>query len=110
MKKQVIYGVLALLGLGLTWYNNIMFAFDVGGFSLTQFVADCFVNHASSSISWDVTIAAITFLVWSQGEARRIQYKGWWLIPVLTVAVALAFAFPLFLLLRERHLAQARAA
>ena len=75
-----------------------------------QFIADCFVNHAASSITWDVTIAAATFLTWSNIEAKRLQMKRWWLIPILTLGVALAFAFPLFLLLRERHLAARKAA
>lgn len=109
MKKQVLYAVLALLGITLTWYHNIQFTLQQGGeFSALVFIADCFVNHAASSIAWDVTIAAITFLVWSNIEARRLQMKGWILIPFLTLGIALAFAFPLFLLLRERHLASAK--
>lgn len=110
MKKQIIYGVLAVLGISLTWYHNIQFALAYGAFDLGRFIADCFVNHAASSISWDVAIAAATFLTWSNIEAKRLQMKHWWAIPVLTLGIALAFAFPLFLLLRERHLAARKAA
>lgn len=110
MKKQIIYGVLALLGITLTWYYNIQFALQYGAMDMGQFIADCFVNHAASSISWDVIIAAATFLTWSNIEAKRLQMKHWWLIPILTLGIALAFAFPLFLLLRERHLAAQKAA
>lgn len=110
MKKQIIYGVLALLGITLTWYHNIQFAMAHGSLALDQFIVDCFVNHAASSIAWDVTIAAIAFLTWSNIEAKRLQMKGWIAFPFLTLGIALAFAFPLFLLLRERHLAQLKTA
>lgn len=109
MKKQIIYGVLAVLGITLTWYHNIQFALEHGSFALDQFIADCFVNHAASSITWDVTIAAIAFLTWSNIESKRLQMKGWIAIPFLTLGIALAFALPLYLLLRERHLARQKA-
>lgn len=109
-KKQVIYGVLALLGISLTWYHNIHFALQHGSMDIGVFIAECFVNHAASSITWDVTIAAITFLTWSNIEAKRLQMRGWPIIFVLTFGVAVAFAFPLFLLLRERHLAKQKTA
>lgn len=104
MKKQVFYGVLALAGISLTWYYNIQFALQHGSMDMTVFIAECFANHAASSISWDVTIAAIAFLTWSNIESKRLQMRGWPIIAVLTLGVALAFAFPLFLLLRERQL------
>ncbi len=110
MKKQIIYGVLALLGISLTWYHNIQFAIQHGSMDMGIFIAECFSNHAASSISWDVTIAAIAFLTWSNVESKRLQMKGWPVIAVLTLGVAFAFAFPLFLLLRERHLAKQKTA
>ena len=105
MNKQIIYGVLALLGLSLTWYHNIQFGLQHGSMDMGLFIAECFANHAASSISWDVTIAAITFLIWSFTESKRLGMKSWPLIVPLTLGIAFAFAFPLFLLLRERRLA-----
>jgi hypothetical protein len=110
MLKQAIYGVLALVGVSLTWYHNIQFSLGGENATAAAFVADCFVNHASSSIAFDVTVATVTFLTWSNIEAKRLGMKGWWAIVILTMTVALAFAFPLFLLLRERKLEAARAA
>lgn len=110
MKKQMIYGVLAIAGLCLTWYHNIQFMLANGIDSGSGFITACFVNHASSSIAWDVTIAAAAFLTWSNIEVRRLQMKRWWPYPIITLGIALAFAFPLFLLLRERHLAARKAA
>ena len=106
MKKQLIYGVLAVVGICLTWYHNIQFAVENGSLALGDFITQCFVNHASSSITWDVTIAAITFLTWANIECKRLQMgKVWWGILVVTCGGALACGFPLFLLLRERRLA-----
>ena len=105
MKKQIIYGVLAIAGICLTWYHNIQFAIENGSMNMGDFIAACFVNHAAGSIAWDVTIAAITFLTWSNIECKRLQMqKIWWGILVITCGGALACGFPLFLLLRERRL------
>lgn len=111
MKKQFIYGVLALLGITLTWYHNIQFAIENGSMNMGDFIAQCFVNHAASSLAWDVTIAAITFLTWAFVECRRLQMmKVYGPILLITCLGALACGFPLFLLLRERHLAKLKAA
>jgi hypothetical protein len=103
-KKERIYALLALAGITLTWYHNLQFMQTTGSLDIRDFIAACFVNHAAASIAWDVSIAAATFLTWSYVEARRLQMPRWWLIPLLTFGIALAFSFPLFLLLRERRL------
>ncbi|MEZ5505076.1 MAG: DUF2834 domain-containing protein [Gammaproteobacteria bacterium] len=110
MKKQIIYGVLALLGITLTWYHNIQFALENGSMNMGDFIEQCFVNHAASSITWDVTIAAITFLTWMFVECKRLQMKVFIPVTLITCLGALACGFPLFLLLRERHLAKMKAA
>ncbi len=104
MKKQWIYAALAVIGASLTWYHNIQFALENETMDMLKFINDCFVNHASSSITWDVSIAAATFLTWSNIECKRLRMRVWPLIFVVTFGVALAFSFPLFLWLRERHL------
>ena len=110
MKKQIIYGILAIAGLCLTWYHNIQFMQIHGASDIGAFIKACTVNHAASSISWDVTISAIAFLTWANIEAKRLQMKHWWAYLVLTLGVAMAFGFPLFLLMRERRLTQLKAA
>ena len=106
-KRERLFALLAVAGLVLTWYHNLHFLAETGSLDIRDFVIACFVNHASASIAWDVSIAAATFLSWSYVEARRLQMARWWLMPVLTFGIALAFAFPLFLLLRERRLRSA---
>jgi hypothetical protein len=99
--RQWLYLTLAIAGLILTWYHNIAFALDGGG--LVAFVQQGLVNHASSSLTLDVTVAAVTFAVWMWHETRRLGMPGRWLYLLATFGIAVAFAFPFFLFMRERH-------
>lgn len=101
-RRQVVYLLLATAGLVLTWYHNIQFALEGAG--LNGFLQDAMVNHASSSLTLDVSIAAVTFAVWMWYEARRLVMPGRWLYLVATFGIAVAFSFPFFLFMRERHL------
>jgi Terpene cyclase DEP1 len=70
-------------------------------------VADWFANDASSSVAVDLIVVAVVASVFMVTESRRVGIR----LPVaLTFVVggflvAMACAFPLFLLLRERRLA-----
>jgi len=103
--RQIAYAALAAIGLIATWTFNLQFMSESGGsFSAVDFVAASYANSASTSISNDLAVGAIAFLVWSFHEARRLGMRHWWAYVVLTFAVAFAFAFPLFLFMRERRL------
>ena len=105
--RQITYLLLSLLGLALTWYHNIAFMQETGGiFALGAFLDGMFANHASSSIGWDITIACTAFIIWLLHEAKRIGMRHAWVYVVLTFTVAFAFAGPLFLFMRDRHLAR----
>ena len=102
---QVVYGLLAILGLAVPWYFNVQFM--SGGESLLDlgaFLGAAFVNPASASLTVDLLVAFGAFVVWLFPEARRIGMRHSWIYAVLGFAVAFAFAFPLFLLMRDRHL------
>ena len=102
--RTVVLALLAVAGAVCTWYFNIQFSIEEGGtFSLAEFVRLGFSNPAAASLSSDVTVAALTCLLWLPFEARRLSMRRWWIYAVLTVTVAFAFAFPLFLLMRERR-------
>lgn len=103
---QIIYGICALAGVVFTMYFNIQFIIEHDGFSVATFVEDNYVNNASASITNDLLVVVAAFLVWSFCESRRLSMSNWWLYVVLTFGVALAFALPLFLLIRERKLAK----
>jgi hypothetical protein len=107
--RTCLFGLLALVGAALTWYFNIRFMIDNGGtFSLPGFIQNGFANPAAASLTSDVAVAAVAFLLWLPIEAHRLQMRRWWVYAVLTVSVAFAFSFPLFLLMRERRLQQIR--
>jgi len=103
--KQFIYAVLALVGVSVTWYFNLQLMLVPGDFSLGAFIADNYVNAASASITNDLLVVVVVFLFWSFGEARKLGMKHWWVYVPLTFGIAIAFSFPLFLLMRERRMA-----
>lgn len=102
--RQVFYAAAALTGLVLTWYLNLRYSGSAG------YVADWFANDASSSVAVDLIVVAVVASVFMLTESRRVGVRVPVRVPV-TLAfvpggflVAMACAFPLFLLLRERRL------
>jgi hypothetical protein len=98
------YGLLAVLGLVLTWSYNLAYMRENGGFSLVGFVQGGFANPAAASLSCDILVVALAASVWMVVEARRIGVRHGWVFVVLGWAVAMAFAIPLFWAVRERRL------
>jgi hypothetical protein len=104
--RQVVYAVLSVVGLVATWYFNLQFIAESGGsFSVVEFVRAGYANGASASLTNDLAVGTLAFVVWSFAETRRLGMRGWWAYMLLTFGVAFACAFPLFLLMRERRLA-----
>ena len=104
--KQIIYAIFALIGVIVTWYFNLKLILAPGDFKLSAFIADNYINAASASITNDLLVVSAVFLFWSFVESRRLSMKNWWVFIPLTFGVAIAFSYPLFLLLRERKLAK----
>lgn len=96
-----LYFVLAIVGGVGTWYFNLIYT---GG----NYLGDWFANAASSSAAVDIIVVLVVASIFYIREGRRL---GWRLplvllfIPLSTF-VAVAFAFPLFLGLRELQLAR----
>ena len=103
--KQAVYAIFALLGLVITWYYNLQYL-SVDGNNILTFISDNKLNAASTSVWYDVLIAAFAAIFLMYHEAKRIGMKFWWVYAVLSCTVAIAFGLPLFLLMRERHLHQ----
>ena len=108
--KKITYLILAVLGALLTWYFNIQFIVESHGqlsfaallqFDWLAFIAGGFANPAASSLSVDLLIVLVAGLVFLVSEARRLGMRNWWIYLVLSGLVAAAFAFPLFLFMRE---------
>lgn len=102
---RVLYLLLAIAGLLIPWYFNIQFmqAYD-GAFDLGQFMADSSGNAASQSLSWDLAIACIAGSCWIFFESRRLGMRFFWVYILLAMGIAYAFAFPLFLFMRQGKL------
>ena len=104
--RQITYALFALAGVTLTSYFNVQYMLEQGGFSLSDFIQQAYINNASSSLTNDVLVIWGAFIVWSYIEARRLSMARWWVYILLTATVAVAFAVPVFLLMRERRLAE----
>ena len=103
--KQVFYGVMAVVGVCVTWYFNLQ-AMDLDpNFSYASFIRDNYVNPSSASLTNDIAVILVVFFFWSFFEARRLGMKHWWVYVPLSIVIALAFAYPLFLFMRERAMA-----
>lgn len=102
---RIIYLTLAIFGLVMTWYYNLQFIADSGGsFDIAEFIAAGATNAAARSLSWDLFIACIAGLTWIYFESKRMGLRFFWVYIILAFGVAFAFAFPLFLFIRQGRL------
>lgn len=103
--KQGVYLLLAISGISLTWYHNIHFMM-AHGTDIRDFIEAITQNDAALSIAFDISIVGFTFFFWSFHEAKKLGMKNWWLYAVLSCGIAIAFAAPLFMYMREKKLAE----
>ena len=102
---RILYLLLAIAGVVMTWYYNLQFMQESGGsFDLTEFMAASSSNAASQSLSWDLAIACLAGLLWIFFESKRLGMRFFWVYIILAFSVAYAFAFPLFLFMRQGKL------
>ena len=103
--RQIVYLVLAVAGLCLTWYFFLRWVAGSGAeLDPLVFLRDVYQNDASIAFANDLLVGCVVFIVFSFVESRRLGMRHWWIWPLLTLSTALAFAFPLFLFLRDRRL------
>ncbi|KQQ10856.1 DUF2834 domain-containing protein [Rathayibacter sp. Leaf296] len=101
----LVYLVLAVLGLVGTWTHNVRAVLESVDFLGAWFDG----GPAVSSLTTDLLIVAIAAVALIVAEGRRLGMKRLWVYVLLAPLVALAFAFPLFLAMRERLLTERRA-
>lgn len=104
--RQAVYLLLLITGVAGTWYYNLQLLDIPGGLSFDAFISAMYANPYTGTISNDLNFAFLTFLFWMIVEARRLGMKHWWGYLLVSFCVAFAAAFPLFLLMRERRLAE----
>ncbi len=102
--RQIFYLATALIGLCVTWYFNLQAMSADPNFSFASFIADNYVNPSSASITNDIAVVCVVFFFWCYAESKRLGIKGWWLYIPLSLVIAIAVAFPIFLFQRERKL------
>ena len=101
---EVVFLLLAIIGLAATWYYNALFYLTAEDTSIGNFIALTKTTLPAQSINADISVVAITFLIWLVHEARKLKMKHWWLFIPLTFLIAIAFSLPLFLFVRERKI------
>ena len=102
---RILYLLLALAGLVRTWYYNLQFIAESGGsFDISAFLAASSSTAAAKSLTWDLTIACLAGLLWIFFESRRLGLRFFWMYIILAFGIAYAFAFPLFLFIRQGKL------
>jgi hypothetical protein len=95
------YLLLGLVGLVLTWTQNLAYFGPAAASGFTDFLRDTVVNPGARSLAFDILILGWAASVWMVVEGRRRRMKGVWLYPVLGWCLARAFAVPVFLAMRE---------
>ena len=102
---RVLYLLLALVGLVMTWHYNLQFMAQSGGsFDIGAFVAASSPKAAAKSLGWDLAIACLAGLLLIFFESRRLGLRFFWIYIILAFGIAYAFAFPLFLFIRQGKL------
>jgi len=93
----------AALGLITAWVFNGIAVMNSENY-LTAWTA----TAVDLVLTYDLGIVAIAGAIFMITEAKRLGMKKVWILILLSGITAMAFVFPLFLALRERHLASTK--
>jgi hypothetical protein len=102
-----VYAIGSLIALYATWSNNLAFFAlpDNGG--LIGFLKAAYVNPAAASLANDLFLLAFAATVFMLVEARRLRIRFAWVYIVLSMVIAISVFFPLFLIARQKRMAEA---
>lgn len=107
--KHMIYIALALVSLVWAWSHG--FSWMKGGgnlLNLPSFFIDSYNgNSAAAFLTIDIAVVWAAYMIWVVGDAVKIGLgaKTGWIFLALSF-LGTCFAFPLYLVVRERHLAK----
>lgn len=101
MRKALfwIYLTLAVAGLVTAWIFNAI-AISKG----EDYGSAWSATAVDLVLTYDLGIVAIAGVIFMFVEGKRIGLKRVWVLVLLSGVTAMAFVFPLFLALREKHL------
>lgn len=98
-----VYLSIAAIGLAGTAWFNIQSVINPGA---DTFLAAWFANPSVSSLSWDLLATASAASVFIILEGRRLGIRWYSAYVLFSFVTAVAFTFPLFLAMRERHISR----
>ncbi|WP_431234792.1 DUF2834 domain-containing protein [Mycolicibacterium psychrotolerans] len=101
-----IYLVLAVAALLFAFGNTVAYMLSDGNGGLTGFFAAGYVNYATSSLTNDLLIVALTATVLMIAEGRRLGVRFVWAYVAAGFLIAISVSFPLFLIARQLKLAE----
>lgn len=102
---QFVYLLLAVAGTALPLSQFVPWL-AAHGLNVPLLLQQATSTHIAAFAWADVLVSGIAVLVFIVVEGRRLGMRGLWL-PVVCMGVGPSLSLPLFLLLRERHLAMA---
>ena len=103
-QSRIRYGIyLTLSGIGLV--TALVFN-GLATMNGEDYTGAWFGSAVDWVLSADLSVVAIAVVVFMFAEARRLGMKRVWIYLVVSCFTAMAFTFPLFLAMRERHVAE----
>ena len=102
----ILYAAVAVTALVATQTSLVMHF--VHHHTVWSFFSDTVANPAATLFTLDALLVAVSALVLMVVESRRIGVPRVWIYVALTFVVAISVALPLFLIARQRRLAELR--
>lgn len=102
---QTIYAILCILGTAWPLAQFVPWLAD-HGLDIPLFVQEAVATPVASFAWSDLLVSAVVVVVFTLAEGHRLGMRHAW-ASLLGLAVGVSLALPLFLLMRERHLASA---
>lgn len=103
-----VYGLISVAALFATWTNNLAFFMQPENREITSFIRALYVNHAAASIANDIIFYCLAGFIFIVHEGKRLAMRYVWVYILLSMMVAVAVIFPLFLIARQVALSKQR--
>jgi Terpene cyclase DEP1 len=100
-KHSSIYLWMALVGLITTWYFNWQYIAGGGSLMPVAFMQAAMPSALTTAITIDVYLAALVFSIWVLRDAKTSHMRFAWVYVLLTFAIGLCFAWPLYLHMKQ---------
>lgn len=106
MRPRHVYAALCVAGAVIPWTQGAPWL-ATHGLDVPLFFRDLFANGIAAAFALDVIVSAVVVCAFVLIEARRIGVRHTWAPIFGTIIVGVCFGLPLFLYMRERHMARA---